>query len=370
MPGSGLYIRTAGCVMPRAYSNLENPIIMSKNKKRIKLIYNVVIFTLIAVGCVFTANHFMHVGKGTFTDNAQIRKNIVPVNVRIQGYVEEIRFKEYSEVKKGDTLALITDAEYRLRVAQAEAAVANARAAMSIVGKSIATAKNGVEVAQAAIEESEVRLENARDEYERYERLYAEESVTKQQYDNIRTQYEVALTSYERCVLQKKSAELTVDELNERLSQNSVQIELAEASLRLAELDLSYTVITAPCNGTTGKKQIVEGQLVQPGQALVSIVDGDEVWVVANYRERQLKHIRPGDRVSVSADAVPGIEYEGVVETVSDATGAAYSIFPQDNATGNFVKTEQRIPVRILLRNNPPEAMSLLRAGMNVECTI
>ena len=343
---------------------------MSKNKKRIKLIYNVVIFALIAVGCVFVAKHFMHVGKRTFTDNAQVRKNIVPVNVRIQGYVEEIRFGEYSEVRKGDTLALITDAEYRLRVAQAEAAVANARAALSITSKSIATAWNGIGVAQAAIDESQVRLENARDEYGRYEKLYAEESVTKQQYDNVKTQYEVAQAAYERCLLQKKSAELAVSELTERLAQNQAQISLAEASLRLAELDLSYTVITASCNGTTGKKMIKEGQLVQPGQVIVSIVDGDEVWVIANYRERQMKHVKVGDKVSVKADAVPGIMYEGVVETVSDATGAAYSIFPQDNATGNFVKTEQRIPVRILLRNNSPEAMSLLRAGMNVECTI
>lgn len=343
---------------------------MSKNKKRIKIIYNVVIFSLIAVGCVFVADHFMHVGKGTFTDNAQIRKNIVPVNVRIQGYVEEIRFDEYSEVKKGDTLALITDAEYRLRVAQAEAAVNNARAAISITAKSIATARNGIGVAQAAIDESKVRMENARDEYERYERLYAEESVTKQQYDNMKTQYEVAKAAYERSVLQKKSAELTVSELNARLAQNEAQVALAEASLRLAELDLSYTVITASCNGTTGKKQIVEGQLVQPGQSIVTIVDSDEVWVIANYRERQMKHIKVGDKVSVKADAVPGIEYEGVVETVSDATGAAYSIFPQDNATGNFVKTEQRIPVRIRLQNNSPEEMSLLSAGMNVECII
>lgn len=343
---------------------------MSKNKKRIKLIYNVVIFTLIAVGCVFVANHFMHVGKGTFTDNAQIRKNIVPVNVRVQGYVEKIMFDEYSEVREGDTLMLVSDDEYRLRVAQAEAALEDARAAVAVTESSLDAATNGVRVAEVAISESKVRLDNARDEYGRYEKLYAEESVTQQQYDDVRTAYEVALASYQRCVLQKRSAELSVSELGGRLAQCRAQVALAEASLRLAGLDLSYTVVTAPCSGRTGARQIREGQLVQPGQSVVTVVDDDEVWVVANYRERQMKHIRPGDKVSVRADAVPGVVYSGVVESVSDATGAAYSMFPQDNATGNFVKTEQRIPVRIRLEGNGPEEMSLLSAGMNVECEI
>lgn len=340
------------------------------NKKRVKLFYNLVIFALIAAGCVFVAGHFLHVGKGTFTDNAQIRKNIVPVNVRVQGYVDEIRFEEYSEVRKGDTLAVLCDAEYRLRAAQAEAALENARSAMSVTERSLEAAENGVKVAAVAIQESKVRLDNASDEYDRYRKLYAEESVTQQQYDDVSTRYEVAKAEHERCVLQKQSAEISVAELKGRLSQNEAQVALAEASLQLAELDLSYTVITAPCNGRTGGKEIREGQLVQPGQPIVTVVDNDEVWVVANYRERQMRHIKPGDKVRITADAVPGVEYTGVVERISGATGAAYSIFPQDNATGNFVKTEQRIPVRILLEGNSEEDLSALSAGMNVECVI
>lgn len=340
------------------------------NKKRIKLVYNLVIFALIAAGCVFVAGHFLHVGKGTFTDNAQIRKNIVPVNVRVQGYVDEIRFEEYSDVRKGDTLAVLCDAEYRLRVAQAEAALENARSAVSVTGRSLEAAENGVKVADVAIRESKVRLDNASDEYDRYRKLFAEESVTRQQYDDVSTRYEVAKAEYERCVLQKQSAEISVSELRGRLSQGEAQVALAEASLRLAELDLSYTVIIAPCNGRTGGKEIRGGQLVQPGQPIVTIVDNDEVWVVANYRERQMRHIKPGDKVRITADAVPGVEYTGVVERISGATGAAYSIFPQDNATGNFVKTEQRVPVRILLEGNSGEDLSALSAGMNVECVI
>lgn len=340
------------------------------NRKRIKLVYNLVIIALVAVGCIFVADHYIHVGKGTFTDNAQVRKNMVPVNARVQGYVEEIRFEEYSDVKKGDTLAVLCDAEYRLRAAQAQSALENAKAAMAVTLRSIESAENGVKLADVAIAESKVRLDNAGDEYERYRKLFAEESVTRQQYDDVSTRYEVAKSEYERCVLQKQSAEISVAELQGRLSQDESQVALAEASLRLAELDLSYTVIIAPCNGRTGGKEIREGQLVQPGQPVVTVVDNDEVWVVANYRERQMRHINPGDKVRITADAVHGVEYSGVVERISGATGAAYSIFPQDNATGNFVKTEQRIPVRIRLDDNDPEAMSLLAAGMNVECVI
>lgn len=343
---------------------------MSKNRKRIKLVYNIVVFALVAAGCVFVADHFIREGRGSFTDNAQIRKNIVPVNVRIQAYVEELRFEEYSRVSRGDTLALLCDAEYRLRRAQAEAALADAKAETAITEKSIEEASNGVELAEVAIEESGVRLQNAGDEFGRYEKLYAEESVTQQQYDDVRTAYEVAQAEYRSCVLRKRSAELSLSELKERLAQNEARISQAEAALKLAELELSYTVVVAPCNGVTGGKEIMEGQLVQPGQTLLTLVDEDEVWVIANYRERQMKHVKPGDKVSVRADAVPGVEYSGVVESISGATGAAYSIFPQDNATGNFVKTEQRIPVRIRLEGNSPEDMALLRAGMNVECVI
>ena len=137
----------------------------------------------------------------------------------------------------------------------------------------------------------------------------------------------------------------------------------------MAKLNLSYTVITATADGVVGKKDIHIGQLVQPGQTMVNIVDNSELWVVANYRETQLPGIKIGSKVKVTADAVPGTEFDGTVERISDATGSAFSMIPQDNATGNFVKVEQRIPVRIRL-NGKKKELGMLRAGMNVECTI
>lgn len=142
------------------------------------------------------------------------------------------------------------------------------------------------------------------------------------------------------------------------------------AAVELARLNLSYCYIIATCDGVLGAKEIQEGMLVQPGQTLVNIVSGNEMWVVANYRETQMQHIAVGAEVKIKADAVPAVEYKGKVERISDATVSAFSLIPQDNATGNFVKVEQRVPVRISLEGNKPEDLQKLRAGLNVECEV
>ena len=164
--------------------------------------------------------------------------------------------------------------------------------------------------------------------------------------------------------------DMTKEEQTHRLGQNEAAIRLAQAAVDLARLNLSYTVIVATCDGVTGRKDIHEGQLVQPGQTMVDIVDNGDLWVIANYRETQLPNIKEGAEVTFTADAVPGITYKGVVESISDATGAAFSLIPQDNATGNFVKVEQRVPIRIRLQGNDADKVSRLRAGFNVECKV
>ena len=158
------------------------------------------------------------------------------------------------------------------------------------------------------------------------------------------------LSRYEQALRMKYSTSLTKDEQTHRLGQNEATVRLAQAAVDLARLNLSYTVIVATCDGVMGRKDIHEGQLVQPGQTMVDIVDNGDLWVIANYRETQLPNIKEGAEVTFTADAVPGITYKGVVQSISDTTGAAFSLIPQDNATGNFVKVEQRVPVRILAR--------------------
>ena len=229
--------------------------------------------------------------------------------------------------------------------------------------------EQNISVSDAGIEEARVRLDNARADYERYAQLLKNDAVTRQQYDQMHTAYLAAKARYEQAVRSKGTLSRAVQEQGHRLTQNNASVEAARAQVNLARLNLSYTVITATADGVVGKKNIHVGQLVQPGQSMVDIVDNSELWVVANYRETQLPGIAVGDKVQIKVDAVPDTEYEGIVERISDATGAAFSMVPQDNATGNFVKVEQRIPVRIHIEGDK-EKLARLRAGMNVECTV
>lgn len=339
-------------------------------RKTKKLIYNTVVIALLAIGVAYVCSRFIHLGNVEYTDNAQIRQHITPVNTRVQGFIKKIYFEEYKPVRKGDTLLVIEDAEFKLRLAQAEADLANALAGQQVTNAGIATVRNNLSVNDASIEEARVQCANAGRELQRYKKLLEEDAVTRQQYDNIQTAYEAADARYEQMLRLKHSTSLAKDEQTHRLGQNEAAIRLAQAAVDLARLNLSYTVIIATCDGVTGHKGIHEGQLVQPGQTMVDIVDNSDLWVIANYRETQLPRIKEGAEVTFTADAVPGIVYKGIVESISDATGAAFSLIPQDNATGNFVKVEQRVPVRIRLQGNEAEKVNRLRAGFNVECKV
>lgn len=336
-----------------------------------KLIYNVVVVALILCGIVWVASRFVHLGRVEYTDNAQIRQLIVPVNSRVQGFVQRICFDEYQTVHKGDTLALIEDTEYRYRLAQAEADYRNALSGNSAMATSITAADNNISVSDAGIEEARVLMENAEREYKRYENLFKQEAVTRQQYDAKKTAYDASMARYELLLRQRRSTSLMKQEQTQRLDQTEAGIKLAEAALDLARLNLSYTVIIAPCDGTTGRKNIQEGQLIQPGQTIVDIVDANDIWIVANYKETQTANIVEGQNVEIKVDAVPDVVFSGIVRSISRATGASFSLIPQDNSAGNFVKVEQRIPVRIeFTDDNDSTDMARLRAGMNVECEV
>ena len=311
-----------------------------------KLIYNITVLLLVIGGIIWVFSRFIHLGNVEYTDNAQIKQLIVPVNSRVQGFIKKVYFEEYQDMKKGDTLLLIEDAEFRLRVAQAEADYQNA-----LSGK--------------------IRMDNAEREYIRYKNLLNQDAVTRQQYDAMKTNYDALKARYELLLRQKQTTTLVKQEQTQRLDQTDAGIKLAEAALEIARLNLSYTVIIAPCDGTTGRKDIQEGQLVQPGQTLVDMVDKNDKWIIANYKETQTANIHEGQKVDIKVDAIPNVIFKGIVKSISRATGASFSLIPQDNSAGNFVKVEQRIPLRINFSNgNKPEDMEKLRAGMNVECEV
>ena len=341
------------------------------NKKQIKRIYNVAIIAVMILALGYVCSRFVHWGRVEYTDDAQVWRHITPLNARVGGFIKEIRFEDYQHVKQGDTLVIIDDAEYLLQLAQAEAQLKGSRSGSSAVSAGMNTTASNVRVASAGTEEARVNMENAHADYERYVALLEKNAVTRQQYDNARARYEAAKARYEQASQQRQSTALIQSEQAQRLSQTHAGTSVAEAAVNLARLNLSYTVIVTTCDGIMSRKDIHVGQLVQPGQQLASIVDDHQVWVVANYRETQMKHIAVGNKVGIEADAIPGVKYVGEVESIAGGTGSAFSHIPVDNATGNFVKVEQRVPVRIRLTDdNNAEDIQKLLAGLNVETEV
>ena len=341
---------------------------MKRSVKRI--VYNVIVFTMLLVGISIVCYKFFHFGNTEYTDNATVCQHITPICTRVPGYIREIRFEENRRVKAGDTLVIIEDAEFCLRVAQAEAALCDAQAAYRATEAGISATESNIDAGNASIAEAKAQMENAAKEEARYAALLKEDAVTAQQYDHVRTAYIAAKARYERTAHGRNSTEKTKKEQGMRKEQAQAAIALCEANVRLARLNLSYCAILATGNGRTGRKNIHVGQLVQAGQNMVDLVDENEMWVQANYRESQMANIKVGAKVKITADAVPNVEYTGIVESLADATGSAFSSLPSDNATGNFVKVEQRVPIRISLQDNSADLLQRLKAGYNVQCNV
>lgn len=335
------------------------------------------ITSYIVTGCVivgaaaWVCSKFISLRRVEFTDNATVRQQIVPVNSRVQGYIKEIRFEEYEPVRKGDTLVIIDDSDMRLQVARARADLSDALAGKDVAMRSVGVASANVAVSEASVAEARILMEMAAKDLERYAALRKQDAVTDKQLDDARTDFEAKKARYETLSRQRSAASSAADETRLRIARTDAGIELARALLETAELNLSYCVITAPCDGYASRKEIQTGQLVQPGQTILDIVDSADVWVAANYKETQLHHIAEGSAVEITVDAIPGVKFNGMVRSLSKATGASLSVLPQDNSAGNFVKVRQRIPVRIeFAPDNDPNAMLKLRAGMNVECRV
>jgi membrane fusion protein, multidrug efflux system len=338
-----------------------------KRKKRI-LLFNIISFFIVFLALAWAVITYFHLDKSVYTNDAQVESYINPVNTRIQGYIMSIRFSEHQHVKKGDTLVIIDDREYRIQVKQAEAVVLDATAGKTVVNVTEDVARNGIAVSEANIEETKARLDNAEVNYQRYANLLKEDVVTKFQYDQQKTERDALKAKYKSLLHARQVAKFTSQETGKRIDVAKAGILRTEAALDYAKLNLSYTVITAPYDGTVGRKIIEEGQFVQPGQTMVSIVKEGERWVNANYTESQMSSIAAGKKVKIHIDALDDKTFYGRITSVSEATGSRYSAVPVDNSTGNFVKVQQRFPVRIdFVSGTASKDLDLLRAGMNAE---
>ncbi len=355
-----------------------------KPNKRAKII-NYLVLILVLIGLFWVVKAYFNIGNDRYTNASQVETFINPINTRVSAYIKEIRFIEHQYVKKGDTLIILDDREIQTQLGQAEAAYMSATASKNAVSNSVKTASNNVNTAssnaqsaKANIEATKARLWNAEQNYKRYENLLKDEAVTRQQFDQIKSDYEAQKAQLEAQILQyqavvntKTTSELSVNEVQSRLGMNDAEIKRTENALEMAKLNLSYTVITAPHDGIMGRRTVNIGQLLNPSQQVATIVDINNLWITANYREKQMENVTIGGLAKIKVDALGGKEFEGKITAISGATGARYAAVPVDNSTGNFVKVQQRIPVRIeFTENNKPEDLKLLRAGMNVEVTL
>lgn len=246
----------------------------------------------------------------------------------------------------------------------------NALAARESKKASLQTVNNNVEVASSSIENAFVKMEYARSNYNRYKSLLEDQAVTQQQFEDIRTQYHAQKALYEQLVKQQRSTAYSANEVSVSLKLEDAKIQAARATLEMAKLNLRYTVIKAPYDGTIGRRQVNEGQLIQAGQQVATLVQNKRKWVTANYLEKQMETIQIGQLMNISVDALGGKNFEVKILAISGATGARYAAIPTDNSAGNFVKVQQRIPVRLeFTENNKEIDLKELRAGMNVVVT-
>lgn len=314
----------------------------------------------------------MYIGSDTEkTDDAQIEQYISPVNIKVPGYIREIRFTEHQYVHKGDTLLIIDDREYIIALRQAEAALIDARSGRKAAGSTLNTASTNAAVFESTIEEAELRAEKLQHDYDRYSRLLERRATTQAVVEQYRTELDMARARVNALRQQRDAAQSAVCEVNQRLENAQAAIMRAEAALDMARLNLSYTVITAPYDGFLGRRTIEEGQLVSPGQTVTTIMPDGPKWIIANFKETQLSRIRTGQEAEITVDAIPGRTFRGKVAAISSATGSRYSMIPTDNSAGNFVKIRQRVPVRIEFADTVDDADSrLMAAGMMCEIKI
>ncbi len=295
------------------------------------------------------------------TDDAFIESHIYSISARISGHVTAVPVEDNQQVSRGDLLVALDPADYEVKVHIAEAKLAQAQNQTTGDYAQVAAAKAAVQQAQAQLEQADLDLKRGK-------ALLADQTIPKEQVDRLETARRVAASRVHEAEQRLRRAQAMVASSAEVGGQEAL-IAQRQAELAQARLNLSYTQITAPADGYVTRKSVEVGTNVQPGQPLMAVVQLADSWVVANYKESQLTHVHPGQKVTFTVDAYPGREFSGQVNSIMAGTGAAFSLLPPENATGNYVKVVQRVPVKIIIdRESDPK--HLLRVGMSVVPTI
>ncbi len=350
--------------MAKAHETQENG-----TQKKPNRVLPIILGVILIAGIFFGIKEYIYYGKHVDTDDAQIDGDISPVVARVGGYIDSIYFQENTHVNRGDVLVKIDDRDYKVKVEQAMAAQTSASANINVGESQIyANAANSAS-AKAQVESAAARLDQTKKDYARYANLVKDGSVTQQQFDQAKANLEVAQATYQAAQDQYRAAEQQVDATKHQLNVTHTGVDQKQVDVDYAKLQLSYTIVKAPASGVTSKKNIQVGQLVQAGQTLFSIVNDSSIYITANFKETQLDKIHNGEKVQVEVDAYPEMKITGSVYNFSPATGAKFSLLPPDNATGNFVKVVQRVPVKIKISGSK-EDMDKLRPGMSVNVSV
>lgn len=337
-------------------------------KKPRKLVFPIILGLVLVGALIFTIKEYVFLQSHAETDDAQVDGDISPVIARVPGYVMEIRFKDNQYVHAGDTLVVLDDRDYKIKLDQALAAQNAAQKNVAATGAIIAEAQSNIAVQHANIEQAQVRLWKATQDYERYKNLYDDHAITKAQLDEATADKESAQANLDAAKSQVPVIDKRINTGKEQTVASASIIDSRKADVEYARLQLTYTVITAPASGIISKRNIQIGQLVQAGSPLFSVVHED-IYVTANFKETQLSDIKLDQKVDIRVDAFDKQVIPGTVESFSGATGAKFSLLPPDNATGNFVKVVQRVPIRIRI-DADSSVLRKMRPGMSVDVTV
>lgn len=352
--------------MKTNHNTLQEKALKLKKQRRNRIIASLLGIIILIGGVVEAAFLFLDYKHTETSNDAQVEQYISPVNLHASGYIKKIYFTEHQSVKKGDTLLVLDDREYRIRVMEAEAALKDAMAGATVVDATLQTTQNSASVYEASIAEIEIRLAKLEKDRQRYENLLKRNAATPIQLEQIETEYEATRKKLEATKRQQRAAMSGIKEVSNRRESTEAAIQRATAALEMARLNLSYTVVVAPCDGKLGRRALEEGQYISAGQSITYILPDTQKWIIANYKETQVENLALGQQVRIKVDAISGKEFTGKITAISGATGSKYSLVPTDNSAGNFVKIQQRIPVRIDFTGLSKEDNERLAAGMMV----
>ncbi|UOK43220.1 MULTISPECIES: HlyD family secretion protein [Flavobacterium] len=342
----------------------QNPEAVQKSERKRNTILTILSFAFLLGGVLWILSLFFDFSQNETTNNAQVESYMNNIAARASGHIKEIRFEANQPVHKGDTLIILDDQEYQIKVRQAEADLAIAEGNLHSLEQAIITSTSNQAAAKEKLAGDMADLEKARKDYQRFEKMFADSAVTRNQYDQV-----LAKMKSTEAYLKAGQNELLASSSITQQSKTNLEAAKAtvagkKANLDNAKLQLSYTVIKAPIDGFVGERELSVGDLVSTNQVIASIVLKHKLWVTANFKETQVERIKIGQPVTITIDALDDKEFKGKVVGFSPATGAKFSMVEPDNSTGNFVKITQRIPVKIEFEASPQE-LEPVKPGMN-----